>query len=193
MSDNGMKMAAEDCEPGDIEAQSGTAPNERPKAPGAERADELGHMKLRLEERSRESEEYKNEAARARADFYNYRTRVERDRARDRVLAAEGAVDALLPVLDNLERTLRAVQDKESPLYKGVAMVQKQFFSALQNLGLQVIDTSGRFDPSKHEALMVTDVNDELEDGLVIEELHRGYILGEKVLRAAGVRISRKA
>ena len=149
-------------------------------------------MKLDLEKRTREAEEYKNEAARARADFYNYRTRVERDRARDRILAAEGTVDALLPVLDNLERTLQAVQDKDSPLYKGVAMVQKQFFSALQGLGLQVIDTSGRFDPSKHEALMVTDSEDSEEDGLIIEELHRGYVLGEKVLRPAGVKIVRK-
>ena len=145
----------------------------------------------KLEEAERQLSEFRDEAARAKADFYNYRTRVERDRARDRTLAAEGTVDALLPVLDNLDRTLQAVTDKDSPLFKGVAMVQRQFFATLQGLGLQVISTDCPFDPALHEAMMVVEVGEE-QDGAIIEELHRGYILGEKVLRAAQVKVGRK-
>lgn len=153
---------------------------------------EIRKLSQALEEKKQEAESFKEEAARAKADFYNYRTRVERDKTRDRVLAAEGTVDALLPVLDNLDRTMQAVADKESPLSKGVAMVQKQFFAALQNLGLQVIDTSGPFDPAEHEAMMVVDVPNDADDGKILEELHRGYKLGEKVLRAAQVKVGKK-
>ena len=117
---------------------------------------------------------------------------MERDRARDRVLAAEGAVLDLLPVLDNLERALDAESDKDSSMYKGISMVRKQFFAALQNLGLGVIDGFGAFDPSLHEAVMTAEVDSDEEDGAVIEVLHRGYTLGEKVLQAAKVKVGRK-
>ena len=149
-------------------------------------------LRQELEELGTQAEEYKDEAARTKADFYNYRTRVERDRARDRVLAAEGTVDVLIPVLDNLDRTLEAVTDKESALYKGVAMVQKQFLGALTTLGLSIIDTSGDFDPKIHDALMVVDTDKDEESGKILQELNKGYMLGDKVLRAAGVKVGRK-
>lgn len=158
-------------------------------------AEEVASLKKELEEKTKLAdlaEEYREEAARAKADFYNYRTRIERDRARDRVLAAEGTVDVLLPVLDNLDRTLVAVEDKESPLYKGVAMVQRQFFSALQGLGLQIIATECLFDPKCHEAMQVESVDDESQNGAILDVFHRGYKLGEKVLRAAQVKVGRK-
>lgn len=176
-----------------------TAAGEGASVPQAENGEaakgasaEVGRLTKELAAAREEIDAYKDEAARAKADFYNYRTRVERDRARDRILAAEGTVDLLLPVLDNLDRTMLAVQDKDSALYKGVAMVQKQFFSALRALGLQVIDTSGAFDPKVHEAVAVVDVDDEARDGMVLEELYRGYLLGDKVLRAAQVKVGKK-
>jgi molecular chaperone GrpE len=182
------------------DAQDKEAPRlEKHAAPGsdeslsaAENEEEPGRLEKLLEEAKSEAEIYKNEAARAKADFYNYRTRVERDRARDRTLAAEGAIASLIPVLDNLDRTLQAVSDKDSQLYKGVSMVQRQFFSALQNLGLEVIETDCQFDPSRHEAVLVVEVEESSDDGRILDELHRGYKLGDKVLRAAQVRIGRK-
>jgi molecular chaperone GrpE len=153
---------------------------------------EIKSLNAQLEESRAETSSYKNEAARAKADFYNYRTRVERDREKERVLAAESTVSALIPVLVTLVRTLQAVPDTESPLYKGVSMVQRQFFSVLQTLGLRVIDTDCQFDPSQHEAIMAVEVEDENEDGKILEELHRGYKLGEKVLRAAQIKVGRK-
>ncbi|MDR1515196.1 MAG: nucleotide exchange factor GrpE [Synergistaceae bacterium] len=174
------------------ELEQHAAPGSDEPLSAASSEDESGQLEKLLEDAKSEAELYKNEAARAKADFYNYRTRVERDRARDRTLAAEGAVDALIPVLDNLDRTLQAVPDKDSPLYKGVSMVQRQFFSALQNLGLEVIATDCPFDPSQHEAIVVADVEESSDDGRILEELHRGYKLGDKVLRAAQVKIGRK-
>ncbi|MDR0649692.1 MAG: nucleotide exchange factor GrpE [Synergistaceae bacterium] len=172
------------------EEKTAPAPSE---AEVAAKADgELDGLRKLLEEAKAEALDYKDEAARAKADFYNYRTRVERDRARDRTLAAEGAVGALIPVLDNLARTLQAVPDKDSQLYKGVSMVERQFSAALQGLGLEVIGTDCRFDPSLHEAVMVADVEEDSDDEKILEELHRGYKLGDKVLRAAQVKIGRK-
>jgi molecular chaperone GrpE len=149
-------------------------------------------LKGQLEAAREEAELYKNEAARAKADFYNYRTRVERDRSRDRALAAEGAVMELLPVLENLERALEAEPDKDSSMYKGVSMVQRQFFTSLQNLGLKVIDAGGAFDPAFHEAVTTDDVEDSAMDGMITEQLHNGYMLGDKVLRASRVKVGRK-
>lgn len=157
-----------------------------------EKDDTITALEKKIEALEVEAAQYKGEAQRARADFHNYQTRVENNKSRDRILAAERTVDALLPVLDNLDRTLHAVTDKESALFKGVAMVQRQFFGAMESLGLQVIDTTGAFDPSVHEAMMVADVTDDKDDGAVLEELHRGYKLGDKVLRAAQVKVGKK-
>ncbi|MDR3280022.1 MAG: nucleotide exchange factor GrpE [Synergistaceae bacterium] len=154
--------------------------------------EDAGSLMEKLEGARSEAAQYKDEAARAKADFYNYRTRVERDRARDRMLAAENVVVELLPVLDNLERALGAEADKESAMYKGVSMVQKQFFGVMQNLGLKVIEANGAFDPSLHEAIMTTDVENDERDGAIAEVLGVGYMLGDKVLRAARVKVGRK-
>lgn len=186
----GGKVAAEAAR--EKQCSCGDKIDEKSGSPKTDASSEAERLQKDLEARTREAEEYREEAARAKADFYNYRTRVERDRARDRILAAEGTVDALLPVLDNLDRSLTAVTDKDSALYKGVAMVQKQFFAALQTLGLQPIDTNGAFDPAQHEAVMVVAVDDAGQDGKILEELHRGYMLGDKVLRAAQVKVGRK-
>lgn len=130
------------------------------------------------------------ENARGRADFYNYRTRVERDRERDRKLAAEHAVSELLPVLENLERVCDSV-DKESQVYKGITMVAAQFSSVLCGLGLEQICTDGEFDPNMHEAVVMEPVNDESQDGLIIGTLRKGYRLAGRVIRAAQVRVGK--
>ena len=167
--------------------------NKDDPAKSANEVDETAEsLNSKLEAALEEASLLRDEASRAKADFFNYRTRIERDRARDRVLAAEGAVLDLLPVLDNLERALDAESDKKSSMYKGVSMVKKQFFEVLQNMGLKLIDTSGAFDPSVHEAVMTVDVESGDEDGTVTEVLHTGYMLGEKVLRAARVKVGRK-
>lgn len=149
--------------------------------------DSLLAEKLAAEEKIKSLVE---ENARGRADFYNYRTRVERDRERDRKLAAEHAVSELLPVLENLERVCDSV-DKESQVYKGITMVAAQFSSVLCGLGLEQICTDGEFDPNMHEAVVMEPVNDESQDGLIIGTLRKGYRLAGRVIRAAQVRVGK--
>jgi len=134
--------------------------------------------------------ELSEEAARARADFYNYRARVERDRERDRKLASEQVVTELLPVLENLERISESVE-KDSSLYKGMTMVVNQFSSVLCGLGLEQVCTDGAFDPCLHEAVALEPVDDQSKDGLILCTLRKGYRLAGRVLRAAQVRVGK--
>lgn len=151
---------------------------------------ERDELKREIEELKNEIEELKNEVARSRADFYNFRMRVEKNHERDRVRAAERVVELLIPVLDNLDRILETVQDES--LMKGISMVQKQFLEALIKIGVKPVASEGcSFDPSIHEAMAVEEVEDAELDGKVINELQRGYTLGGKVIRPARVRIGR--
>jgi molecular chaperone GrpE len=131
------------------------------------------------------------EAARARADYYNFRARVERDRERDRKLASEKSVEKLLPVFENMERICGAVDDKDSSLAKGMTMVIKQFSDAMYGMGLEMIPTEGQFDPSVHEAISLEPVKEEAKDGHIIETLRKGYKLAGRVMRAAQVRVGK--
>ena len=131
------------------------------------------------------------DAARARADYYNLRTRVERDREKNCKLAAERSIEELLPVFENLERVCCAIDDEESNLYKGMTMVTKQFYKALENLGLERIDTEGEFDPSVHEAVSIEPVEDASKDNCIIGTLRKGYRLAGRIIRAPQVRVGK--
>lgn len=131
------------------------------------------------------------DAARARADYYNLRTRVERDREKNCKLAAEKSIEELLPVFENLERVCCAIDDEESNLYKGMTMITKQFYKALENLGLERIDTEGEFDPSVHEAVSIEPVEDASKDNCIIGTLRKGYRLAGRIIRAPQVRVGK--
>ncbi len=135
--------------------------------------------------------------ARRQADFENYRKRVDRERgeAHSRVVAE--AARKLLPVVDNLARALdaeRSVETSESKEFKhflhGVELISKQLNDVLESFGVQPIASVGeRFDPHVHEAV-VTEASDEYEPDTVMEELARGYRIGERLLRPAMVKVA---
>jgi molecular chaperone GrpE len=135
--------------------------------------------------------------ARRQADFENYRKRIERDRgdAHNRVVAE--VARKLLPVVDNLARALdseRSLEASESKEFKhflhGVELISKQLNEVLESLGVQPIAAVGeRFDPHIHEAV-VTETTDEYEADTVIEELARGYRIGDRLLRPAMVKVA---
>lgn len=131
-------------------------------------------------------------AARARADFFNFRQRIEREQERSRQLASEGAAAAFIPVMDNLGRALSSPQGDFDSLLKGVEMVRGQFFSALQSMGVSLIETTGKpFDPTFHEAVAIDEPDSDEEEGIVTEEIQPGYMIAGKVLRAARVKVAR--
>ena len=136
--------------------------------------------------------------ARRQADFENYRKRIERDRgeAHNRVVAE--AARKLLPVVDNLTRALdseRSMEASESKEFKhflhGVELISKQLNEVLESFGVQPIVAVGeRFDPHIHEAV-VTEATDKYEPDTVIDELARGYRIGDRLLRPAMVKVAR--
>jgi molecular chaperone GrpE len=138
--------------------------------------------------------------ARRQADFENYRKRIERERgdAHNRVVA--DVARKLLPVVDNLARALEAektVESSESKEFRhflhGVQLISKQLNDVLESLGIQPIAAVGeRFDPHIHEAV-VTESSDKYEPDTVIEELARGYRIGDRLLRPAMVKVSARS
>lgn len=138
--------------------------------------------------------------ARRQADFENYRKRIERDRAEAHNRVVAEAARKLLPVVDNLTRALdaeRSVEAKESKEFKhflhGVELISKQLNEVLESFGVQPIAAVGeRFDPHIHEAV-VTEASAEYEPDTVIEELARGYRIGDRLLRPAMVKVAARA
>jgi molecular chaperone GrpE len=135
--------------------------------------------------------------ARRQADFENYRKRTERERGETYQRMVGEVASKLLPVMDNMRRALEAealMEKNESEEFghflHGVELIYKQLNSLLEELGVQPVAAVGeRFDPHVHEAV-ATEQSDEHEPDMVIQELLRGYRLGEKLLRPAMVKVS---
>ena len=134
-----------------------------------------------------ERDEYLADLQRLAAEFENYRKRAARDQERLVAHAHERLVQELLPVLDDLERSLEAAErHEEAALVDGVRLVEQSLRKALEKEGLVEIETDGAFDPHIHEAMLVKP-DDDAEPGAVLEVVQRGYRLGDKVVRPARV------
>jgi molecular chaperone GrpE len=132
-------------------------------------------------------DEYLALAQRVQADFDNFRKRAAREHERLVAHAHERLVRELLPVLDDLERTLEAAErHEEAALVDGVRLVERSLRNALEKEGLVEIETDAGFDPHVHEALL-TQAREGAETGSVVEVVQRGYRLGDKVVRPARV------
>ena len=134
---------------------------------------------------------------RRQADFENYRKRVERERGETHNRIVGDIAKKLLPVTDNLSRALdaeRSLETSESAEFRhflhGVELINKQLAEVLESFGVEPIAAVGeRFDPHVHEAV-VTEPSDEHEPDTVIEELARGYRIGDRLLRPSMVKVA---
>ncbi|MBM7623142.1 nucleotide exchange factor GrpE [Sporohalobacter salinus] len=145
-----------------------------------------------LERSEREKEEYINKLQRQRADFSNYKKRVEKEKNKLKENATKELVSELLPILDNFERALSSSAEDQNlaDFMEGMDMISRQLFNVLKKEGLEVIPTVGEeFDPNIHEAV-AKEPSEEYESGIVIEELQKGYLFNDQVLRAAMVKIA---
>jgi molecular chaperone GrpE len=151
--------------------------------------DELQELVAGLE---RERDEYLELARRTKADFENYRKRVDREAARAEARGRAALARQLLSVIDNLERALAATQpvDREAPpshLAEGVRLVYEELSGILGNAGVEAYEPAGEpFDPEWHEAIMTRPAEGD-EAGKVLEVLQKGYRLDGEVLRPARV------
>ena len=126
------------------------------------------------------------------AEFDNYRKRIDRERRDQSESAAAGLLVEILPVVDNLERALQAPSGPEAAGYRaGVELIHRQLLDTLRKRGVTPIDALGAdFDPRIHQAVSQEE-SEAHRDGEVMEELQRGYMLGERLLRPAMVKVAK--
>lgn len=165
-------------------AEQESAPAEAAPSP----AEELAAERDRL---AQEKAELQDRYLRLAAEFDNFRKRTERERLEAIEYAAMGAVKALLPVLDDFERALKA-QSADADYVRGVELIYQRFYDAMKKLGLEPLESEGKpFDPNYHEAIeRIVDPN--VEQDTVVAELQRGYLFKGRLLRAALVRVAVK-
>jgi molecular chaperone GrpE len=127
-----------------------------------------------------------------RADYDNLRKRIDRERQEFELYANFALVGRLLPVVDNLERALAAAERDggDAALIEGLVMIHRQLSDQLSSEGLTAIDALGRsFDPNLHDAVL-TEPSTEFPPNTIMEELQKGYVFQDRVLRAAMVKVS---
>lgn len=152
----------------------------------AELTQQIESLKTQLEERS-------TQYMRIAADFENYRKRTSKEKEELEVQMKRNTILELLPVVDNFERArshLKPQSDGEMTMHKSYQGVYKQLVDSLKRLGVSPMRPEGQeFDPNLHEAVM-REPTDEHPEGTVLEELVRGYYLGDRVLRHAMVKVA---
>ena len=145
-----------------------------------------------LEDLRRERDALQDRLLRTAAEFDNYRKRMDRERRDLAEYSAADIVLELLPIVDNLERALQA-SDIDDPLRKGVELIHKQMVDLLRKRGVKPIEALGAdFDPNFHQAV-IHEASGEHREGEVMQELQRGYLLGDRLLRPAMVKVAKTA
>ncbi len=142
----------------------------------------------KTDEKDKKIAELTDTLQRLQAEFENYKKYVEKSKAEFVKYAQAELIDKLLPVLDSFELALKNTKDKEK-LLKGVELIYTQLYSLLEKQGLKKIESKGKFNPHLHEVLLKEE-SDEEED-TILEELQKGYMLDDKVLRHSKVKVSK--
>ena len=134
----------------------------------------------------------KDRLLRMAAEFDNYKKRVSKEMDSSKAMGRADAVAKLLPTLDEFELAMEAFSSrgKEDEHMKGVALVYSNLLSTLRGMGLREIASDGKFDPYRHEIVLVQESG--REDGSIIEVVRKGYMLNDIMLRPASVIVSRK-
>jgi len=154
---------------------------------------QIGVLKERLEKSEEEYKELEDRLLRLAAEFDNYKKRTAKEFQSIIKNANEELISELVETLDNFQRALESAKnsgDIES-FHKGVELIYEQFRDILEKEGLKEIKAKGEpFDPHLHEAVMQQE-SDELPEGMVMEEISKGYILNDKVIRHSKVMVSK--
>ena len=170
----------------DIELFSSESSDEAPKPPGMS-VDDAQKVIAQLQEGNRN---LYDQLLRSRADFENYKRRLEREKENQIAMAKSQFLRQFLNIVDNFDRALTAVNDPQDPLAVGLAMVYKQLQEFFKDQGMEEIPAENQpFDPYLHEALAQME-STEVPDNTVLEVFRKGYKLDGKLLRASQVKVS---
>jgi len=147
-------------------------------------------LEKQLEEAQSKASEYKDGWMRSQAEFQNYRKRIERDNEMMYATMKGDIIKKVLPVLDDLERALQNRPSNSGAWVSGIELIQKKLLSVLDAEGVKRIEAVGAaFDPNFHEAIS-HEPSVGVKSGHVIAVVQNGYMLGERVIRPALVRVA---
>ncbi|WP_107670578.1 nucleotide exchange factor GrpE [Cyanothece sp. BG0011] len=172
---------------------SESSPTETPEATITALSEQLEALQSKLQEQAQQYDVLKNSHIRLTAEFDNYRKRTAKEKQDLETQVKCRTIGELLSVVDNFERARNSINpnnEGEAIIHKSYQGVYKNLVDSLKRLGVSPMRPEGQpFDPLYHEA-MLREYTDEYPDGTVIEELMRGYMLGDQVLRHAMVKVA---
>jgi molecular chaperone GrpE len=158
-----------------------------------EREKEIEELKKKVEEKEKEVKEHHDRLLRVAADFENYKKRMTREKEEWVKFANEDLIKSILPFVDNLERAVNHSEKTEDiqSLVEGIKLTVQQLLQTLNRFGVSPVESLGKpFDPTMHEAMLVVET-DQHEPNQVVEEFQKGYLLNDRLLRAATVSVSK--
>jgi len=147
--------------------------------------------KKKKDKRDEQIEELQDRLKRQMAEFDNFRKRTEKEKAQMFDMGAKTIIEKVLPVVDNFERGLAAVpeEQKEDAFVTGMDKVYKQMMTEFEAVGVKAIETAGQeFNPELHNAVMQVE-SEEFESGVVAQELQKGYMYRDSVVRHSMVAV----
>ncbi|MBP9015087.1 MAG: nucleotide exchange factor GrpE [Candidatus Atribacteria bacterium] len=153
----------------------------------------IEEQKKIIEEKEKIIADYLNDLKRLKADFDNFRKRETLFRQDFVKKANRDLISKLLPVLDDMERAIREARAKEidEAMVQGIELIYRKFLNVLGEEGVKPIEVEGhKFDPKYHEAIATVSLPD-YEDYEIVEEIRRGYIYQDEVLRPTQVKVNR--
>lgn len=169
---------------------------EEPKKKDTKKSDKKQSKKQAAEDLMKEKDQQIGELTdkyqRLMAEFENVRKRTAKEFVQRYDMGAMGVLEKLLPVVDNFERGLQAVaeDEKDTPFVQGIEQIYKQLMGTLDELGVKAMDAEGKeFDANLHNAVMHVE-DEEAGENVVVEELQKGYMYKESVLRHSMVKVA---
>ena len=145
----------------------------------------LAELKSRADKESQRADEMTNVAARLRADFDNYRKRTNETNAKVKDDGRIEVIEKMIPVLDVVDQAVAMMN--EQSVKDGLNMIKNQIVSVMNSFGVTEIDASNEFDPRVHEAILKVPCEKPEQAGKIKEVFQKGYILGDRLLRASRV------
>ncbi len=178
----------ESCQEADVEETEEVSE----ETEGGEKKSRLFNKKEKKDKKDQQIEELSDRLMRQMAEFDNFRKRTDREKSQMFDAGASTMIEKLLPVIDDMERGLAAMTEaeKETAFAKGIEMIYKKLCTILNDNGITAIEAVGKeFDPNFHNAVMQMP-SEEYESGFVVQELQKGYMYKEKVIRHSMVMVA---
>lgn len=184
--------AQEQSEDAKETAEAGEEAEAEQKDAGEAKEEKKGFFKKKKDPRDEKIEELTDRVKRQMAEFENFRKRTEKEKSSMYEMGARDIIERILPVVDNFERGLASIPEeaKATPFADGMEKIYKQFQKTLEEAGVKAIEAVGQeFDPNFHNAVLHVD-DESLGENVVAEELLKGYMYRDTVVRHSMVKVA---